>query len=116
MWNDSTLDVNAGSQTPSATNTVGPLGGLTSVVTMRTTAASITIEPIVSSLNNQGRLVSVMSNGDSTVYTTTAPTGITNARDREYVTYSSIAGCSGHRLTYYDSSVSDEAFAGYGST
>lgn len=84
------------------------MGALTSVVTMRVTATSITIEPIVSSLNNQGRLISVMSNGDSTIFTTSAPTGITNARDREYVTYSSVAGSSGHRLVYYDSSVADE--------
>lgn len=54
-----------------------------------------------------------MSNGDSSTYTNTAPTGITNARDREYVVYSSVAGSAGHRVVYYDSSVADESFSPY---
>jgi hypothetical protein len=56
-----------------------------------------------------------MSNGDTTGFTTSAPTGITSARDREYVTYSSVAGVAGHRLVYYDSSVADESFVNYSS-
>ncbi len=64
ILNDSTLNVDSGSQTPAGTGIAGPLSGLTSVVTLRTTATTITVEPIVSSLNNQGRLITTMSNGD----------------------------------------------------
>jgi hypothetical protein len=51
-----------------------------------------------------------MSNGSTLPVAGSAPTGITNARDREYVVYSSVAGSVGHRMAYLDSSVSDETF------
>lgn len=52
ILNDSTLNVDTGSQTPAGSGLSGPLSGLTSVVTLRTTATTLTVEPIVSSLNN----------------------------------------------------------------
>lgn len=56
----------------------------------------------------------VMSNGDNlTGVTNSAPTGISNARDREYATYGSIAGCNGHRMAYYDSSIVSENLQPY---
>lgn len=45
-----------------------------------------------------------------------APHGVTNARDQEYVAYSSLAGSIGHRLVYHDSSVSDEQYIAYTTT
>lgn len=51
-----------------------------------------------------------MSNGSTLPAIGAAPTGITAARDREYVVYSSVAGSVGHRMSYLDSSVADETF------
>lgn len=42
------------------------------------------------------------------------PTGITNARDCEYVTYSSVAGSSGHRLVYTNTSDPQGTYSAYG--
>lgn len=51
--------------------------------------------------------------GNSTISTLALPTGITNARDCEYVVYSSLAGSIGHRLVYYNSSDPNGSFTQY---
>lgn len=75
----------------------------------------MTMEPITSSLNNQGRVVCTMNNRAGTVIpVSAAPNGITTARDCEYVTYSSLAGSIGHRLVYHNTSVAEDNFSDYG--
>jgi len=77
-------------------------------VELRTTALSITVDPIVSVLNNQGRMALTMTNLGAAVFGTNAPFGLDTIRENEYVVYSSIAGCAGHRASYHDSSEADE--------
>jgi hypothetical protein len=43
------------------------------------------------------------------------PTGITTARDNEYVTYSSLAASNGHRLAYTNTSDPEGTYSLYGS-
>lgn len=50
----------------------------------------------------------------SSIPLSTAPNGITTARDCEYVTYSSLAGSIGHRLVYHNTSVAEDSFNDYG--
>lgn len=86
---------------------------LSSILTWRMTGAALEMEPITSSLNNQGRVICTMNNGISLQILNTAPNGITTARDCEYVTYSSVAGSIGHRLVYHNTSVAEDAFIPY---
>lgn len=112
VYNDSTLNVDTGVQTPSATAIASPMTGLTSVTTYRVTACAIEIQPITSSLNNQGRVVATMNTGGNISTTGTAPNGITTARDCQFVTYASVAGSVGHRLVYHNDS-NEDSFSTY---
>lgn len=113
VHNDSTLNVDTGIQTPSGTATAGPMSGLTSVVSYRVTACAVELQPITSSLNNQGRVICTMNNKIGFNGLSTAPNGITTARDCEYVTYSSLAGSVGHRMVYHNTSVAEDSFTAY---
>lgn len=113
QFNAATLDVDAGTQSTAGTAISGPMYNLTSVVTYRLTGCSLELQPITSSLNNQGRVICTMNNYTSLISATSAPNGITTARDCEYVVYSSVAGSVGHRLVYHNTSVAEDSFVNY---
>lgn len=96
----------------------GPLSGLSATIqTVRITAFSIMIEPIVSTLNNSGRIIYNMNDFSTTLPSNvTLPFNTTTCRDAQYCVYGSVAGSSGHRLVYDNSSVADESFSNFGAS
>jgi hypothetical protein len=114
LLNGADLNVDNGTQTAVPTQQFpGPMSTLTSVVSWRLTGLAIEMEPITSSLNNQGRVICTMNNGNTLYISSQAPNGITTARDCEYVTYSSVAGSIGHRLVYHNTSIAEDQFIPY---
>lgn len=54
-----------------------------------------------------------MNNNTNVISASSAPSGISTARDCEYVVYSSVAGSVGHRLVYHNTSVAEDSFYNY---
>lgn len=55
-----------------------------------------------------------MNNAGKLAVTNAMPVGITQARDCEYVTYSSIASANGHRMSYTNTSDPEGSYEAYG--
>ena len=71
----------------------------------------------MSTLNNAGRIIYTMNDFNSSTPTANAtPFSTTTCRDAQYCVYGSVAGSSGHRLVYDNSSVADETFTPMGAT
>jgi len=114
VYNGATLVPDTGTQTTASVTTSGPLVGLTSITNYKVTAVSVEIQPITSTLTNQGRIVATMSNATTAAASLVAPNGVSTARDCEYVVYSALQASAGHRLVYFNSSDPNGSFTQYG--
>lgn len=115
IFNDSTFSPTTGIQVPSGSAILGPVSGLsTTIQTCRLTAFSIIVQPIVSTLNNSGRVIYIMNDFSTASLTADkTPFNTTTCRDAQYCIYGSMSGASGHRLMYDNASVADESFSTY---